>query len=283
MFFPKYSSGHRESDLGSFLTLTIRLSTTMKYFRTWQLRQRYNPNLLGVFSNPYFLTRRALWKAIHKYSYEVTGTVLDLGCGEQPYKSLFSATRYVGVDIPDNDRGRSQVADILYDGTRLPFLDSCFDAILCTEVLEHTRLPDAFLREARRVLRNHGTMLLTTPFAWEEHEAPNDYARFSSFGLRKLADIVGFEVVYQTKTLPSMAAVAQLLAANLFRMTRGRGVILKTLTTPLIISPISLLGLMVSGSLTKDHPLYIGNVVLLKKLPDHAEAKASAPTRESAR
>jgi 2-polyprenyl-3-methyl-5-hydroxy-6-metoxy-1,4-benzoquinol methylase len=46
----------------------------------------------------------------------------------------------------------------------LPFPDASFDALILNEVLEHLRVNPVFaLREARRVLRPGGTLLLSTP------------------------------------------------------------------------------------------------------------------------
>ena len=46
----------------------------------------------------------------------------------------------------------------------LPFEDSSFDALILNEVMEHLRINPVFtLREARRVLRLGGTLLMSTP------------------------------------------------------------------------------------------------------------------------
>lgn len=46
---------------------------------------------------------------------------------------------------------------------RLPFVDARFDVVVSTEGLEHLEHAFGFLREARRVLRPGGRLLLTTP------------------------------------------------------------------------------------------------------------------------
>jgi len=45
----------------------------------------------------------------------------------------------------------------------LPFRGGCFDSIACVEGIEHIENPPFLLREFARVLKPHGTLLLTTP------------------------------------------------------------------------------------------------------------------------
>ncbi len=135
--------------------------------------------------------------------------VLDVGCGEQPYRALFAGfARYVGFDSPSRpDSGRR--ADVYGDASGLPFASGCADAVLCTEVIEHVDDPAAMLREMHRVLKRGGMLILSAPFTWHVHDEPHDYWRFTEFGLRLLFERTGFAVVSLRPTNGFLGALLQ--------------------------------------------------------------------------
>jgi hypothetical protein len=53
-------------------------------------------------------------------------------------------------------------------------------------------------------------ILLTCPFAWEEHEMPVDYARYSQFALKDMLEKNGFNLVLIDKNGHFMSALHQL-------------------------------------------------------------------------
>jgi SAM-dependent methyltransferase len=121
--------------------------------------------------------------------------VLDAGAGECQYRSLFEGVRYVGVDFAKGDElwdysRLSAFAEL----TGLPFPDDLFDAAICTQVLEHVPEPKAVLKEIARALKPGGVLILTAPGVAEEHQAPYDFYRFTSFGLRYLFGEAGLEI-----------------------------------------------------------------------------------------
>lgn len=76
------------------------------------------------------------------------------------------------VDVAENEIKESQFicekrnADIALTRTSLlslPFLDSSFDAIMCIYVLEHISNIERALLEIKRVLRNHGRLIIVVP------------------------------------------------------------------------------------------------------------------------
>lgn len=76
--------------------------------------------------------------------------------------------------------------DIFGDAHQLPMKDNSFDNILCTEVLEHLHSPRIAIAAMRRVLKPGGKLILSTPFLMPLHDVPEDYYRFTPYGLREL-------------------------------------------------------------------------------------------------
>jgi SAM-dependent methyltransferase len=112
--------------------------------------------------------------------------LLDAGAGQQPYRAACGHLRYVAQDLGRYDGrgdGRGLQAgswtvaglDLVCDIRHVPEPDESFDAILCSEVLEHVTEPVAVLGEFARLLRPGGTLLLTAPFVSFTHFAPEHY------------------------------------------------------------------------------------------------------------
>ncbi|HUF12926.1 MAG TPA: class I SAM-dependent methyltransferase [Longimicrobiales bacterium] len=122
------------------------------------------------------------------------GTVLDLGCGQSPYRAeiLSRADRYYGVDWPQSLHDLKDVDVLASIGLPLPFRDASADTVVAFQVMEHLPDPAGFLHECRRVLRTDGRLFLTVPFMWGVHEAPHDYYRFTRHGLEHLLARAGF-------------------------------------------------------------------------------------------
>ena len=108
------------------------------------------------------------------------GVVLDLGCGHPPYRDYAGKWR-IGVDLRAND-GVDVVANAYY----LPFRNNSIDSVICSELLEHLANPHDAVEEIGRVLTPGGKIFLTTRFCYPLHGEPEDYYRFTEFGLRHL-------------------------------------------------------------------------------------------------
>ncbi|NIT35793.1 MAG: methyltransferase domain-containing protein [candidate division Zixibacteria bacterium] len=118
----------------------------------------------------------------------VKGRVLDAGAGYGAWRPVLTGRGDVtAVDFSAGDR-----PDVAADLKSLPYPDNTFDAVFCSQVLEHEREPAAVLAELRRVSKPGGTLVLTAPHLSRLHDAPGDYFRFTAYGLRLLAEKAGF-------------------------------------------------------------------------------------------
>jgi len=233
-----------------------------KYYR----RQQFFPSWLGIFVNPFYFARSGLFDAMTELAPRLSGRLLDVGCGVKPYRMLFKVDGYVGLDIDSNLSRQRGIADYFYDGKVFPFADASFDAILCSQVLEHVFNPDEFLGEIVRVLKPDGKLLLTVPFVWDEHEQPYDYARYSSFGLCALLERQGLKVIGHKKTGANASTLFQLMNAYLFKVTQSLPRLLKSLMMVSVMASINLLGIIASCLLPSNPDLFLDNVVLAEKI-----------------
>lgn len=123
-------------------------------------------------------------------------SVLDAGAGESVYKNLFSHCEYKAIDLAVGE-SKWNYANLDYVGPlhEMPVEDGIFDAVLCTQVLEHLEWPRESVREMHRVLRPGGVLYMTVPMAHAEHQIPYDFFRYTSYGLRSICAHAGFDEI----------------------------------------------------------------------------------------
>ena len=231
------------------------------------LSQLFRPNWLSLFINPFFFIRRRLYKAIKKKSNALSGILLDLGCGNKPYKNLFTnVSEYLGVDIenPGHDHSKEDI-DVYYDGKTLPFNQEHFDSVFFSEVLEHVFNADEILDEIHRVLKKDGIILLTVPFIWDEHEVPNDFGRYTTFGIQHLLEKHKFEIIEIEKTGNFFEVLVQLFIHYLRHLLYSPNKYVNLLINLIFIAPFTIIGLILSIIVPKKKSLYFNNVVLARK------------------
>jgi SAM-dependent methyltransferase len=229
------------------------------------VNQMFHPGLTGLFVNPFYFARRELVAAVRDLGGELTGRVLDVGCGERPYERLIRASEYVGLELDTPEARARNRADAYYDGHRFPFADNSFDGVLCNQVLEHVFEPDSFLREIARVLKDGGRLLLTVPFVWDEHEQPRDFGRYSSFGLAALLARHGFELLQTRKTAADVRALFQMVNAYLYKITACRNPYVNLLASLLLMAPFNVIGSLLAWVTPSNPDFYLDNVVLARK------------------
>ena len=147
--------------------------------------------------------------------------VLDVGAGEQPYRELFSHVDYVTSDWANSVHPGAHQVDIVAPADDLPVEDGSFDAVINTQVLEHVPEPGKVLAELFRVLRPGGRAYITLPLAWELHEEPYDFYRYTRYGISHLLREAGFEDIDVKPRNDCFTTIAQLMRNTNHAMGRA--------------------------------------------------------------
>lgn len=125
--------------------------------------------------------------------------VLDIGAGSCPYRALFSHCDYRTQDFKglQGDQLRSGAyggIDYVCDATSIPVDAATFDAVICTEMIEHVPHPVQVIEEFSRILKPGGVLLLTAPLGSGIHQEPyHFYGGFTPYWYKKFLQDAGFE------------------------------------------------------------------------------------------
>lgn len=145
------------------------------------IRQRNRPRIYDhSFVSLWFL-RRALKKVI---ATSETGihSVVDIGCGDMPYKIYFpESVRYVGIDF------YSTHPDVKKIDVEKPFQEEPADMVICSEVLEHSFNFQQVVENVNHAMKHGGVGFITVPYAYEVHGWDyHDFFRYSPDALKKI-------------------------------------------------------------------------------------------------
>lgn len=222
----------------------------------------FNPPI----TEPAYLMRKRLLKALLKYTPQLSGSIMDFGCGSKPYKSLFNVKEYLGVDFHGQGHSHeNELIDVYYDGISLPFESNRFDGIFSSEVFEHIFNLEIILKELNRVLKHGGKLLITCPFAICEHEVPNDFARYTSYGLKDLLQRNGFEIITFEKAGTASETISQIFISyfysGILRKFLGKIPVVRTVAKIFFISILNILSILLNAILPRRNDLYMNNVV----------------------
>ncbi|WP_350016802.1 class I SAM-dependent methyltransferase [Rhodanobacter sp. IGA1.0] len=148
---------------------------------------------------------------------QVSGRLLDVGAADRWVESLVPAeVQYVALDYPATGKVLyGAQPHVFADAASLPFVDHCFDAVTCLEVLEHVAEPERVMGEISRVLKPGGRAWLSMPFLYPLHDAPFDFQRYTEFGLRRSARQAGLEVACLCKDMHALRTAGLLVCLAL--------------------------------------------------------------------
>lgn len=133
---------------------------------------------------------RYLLPEIRRLGANQHGVLLDLACGESPFRCFFPhVDTYMRID-----RDAIDPEVVPGDMLAIPLSPESVETVLLCQAITDVPHPIEVLKEVRRVLRPGGRLILFESMAYPEHDAPNDFYRLMPEGLRSLAADVGFHV-----------------------------------------------------------------------------------------
>jgi ubiquinone/menaquinone biosynthesis C-methylase UbiE len=163
-----------------------------------------------------------------------TKKIIDIGCAEGfTTKYMIDKDRFVvGIEINfDNLRiAKHNVKEVYYiNGSIdfLPFTDEFFDATTILEVLEHlpTELQIKGLQEANRVLKSHGTLIISVPYKEQitytkcihcNKDTPR-YGHLHTLDENKIASLLPQEYSFQLKEKFNIPHMVYISCSNVFK------------------------------------------------------------------
>lgn len=153
-----------------------------KDLRDSPVRQYFSPIYYGQYQTTLPLMRR-----------HVCGKLIDLGCGQMPFRRWLAplVEAYDTLDHSPEVEGATYVGDI----QEMSMIgDEVYDSAICLEVLEH--IPDPFkaARETARILKPGGVLIVSVPHLSRLHQAPQDYYRYTRYGITQVLEGAGFKV-----------------------------------------------------------------------------------------
>ena len=174
--------------------------------------------------HPQYFARRFASKVRRIAIERAKGIVADVGSGRAPYKAAIEAkssvTRYLTIDHPEatelyaKDYALDVAADIC---EAIPLEDCSVDTVLLLMVLEHVPQPSAALSELHRILTPGGELILSTVMTHPVHDSPFDFYRYTRFGITRLLDTNGFELVELGWEGASVETAVTVLNTTLFQ------------------------------------------------------------------
>jgi predicted TPR repeat methyltransferase len=210
---------------------------------------KYNENFINIRLSEktvyIYSVRKLLHSVIDKNLKLFYGTLLDLGCGEMPYRQYLldknkRIKKYIGMDIDYNQYHQCVNPDMYWDGKSINLDNNSVDTVIATELFEHIPNIEQVLGEICRVLSDKGILFFTVPFIWPLHETPFDEYRYTPYSLKRLLKKAGLKNINIRPLGGYNASLAQMICIwiannkNDFSLSKKAGFLEKFILYPII-------------------------------------------------
>lgn len=141
--------------------------------------------------------------------------LLNVGSGGE----IFDVIKKIGfssvfsIDI-DKNRNPDKVIDVCDEDftQKINFKPNCI--VIC-EVIEHLKNPFLAIRNLENILEKDGYLILSSPFILGIHDAPNDYFRYTEYGLKLL--LKNFKIISLKKRNDGIFDIVFVLLIRMFQ------------------------------------------------------------------
>jgi len=144
--------------------------------------------------------------------------------GRNPFAAIFRGSRFVSLDCsPASAEGRGaynarlvddpRFVDVAHDARRctpehLDAPDASADLVIVPNLVHHVRDQSGMFAEIHRVLRPGGRAYVFEPLLRELHQEPDDYVRYTPYGLTDALVRVGLVPTAESRTGGPFSAIA---------------------------------------------------------------------------
>lgn len=158
--------------------------------------------------------------------------ILDIGCGSGVQiraLDLGKPNLIIGMDVNRNallyakKKEISHSEFIIADAQLLPFREQTIDKIICAEIIEHLSNPEQLIAESQRVLRQDGSIVISTPnensvwglyeFLWDAFGRGRNYGE-THLRFFSVKDLDTCFKSFQTRTSTTLFFVSPFIALS---------------------------------------------------------------------
>ncbi|MCV0399666.1 MAG: methyltransferase domain-containing protein [Nitrosarchaeum sp.] len=156
----------------------------------WQTMDKTNIQLERVTPNiasQKFLFQEHIIRYLFASEFVNSKVVLDAACGTGYGSSLLAESRAYrvfgidnspeAIDFCKKNYSKKNLEYYLADCTNLPFTSQQFDVVTSFETIEHLKKPLKFIAEIKRILKENGIMIISTPNI-ESYSEKNEFHMF---------------------------------------------------------------------------------------------------------